>query len=427
MDSMQDHEFTRRDLLGGIVKGSAIAAAIGAVGADALGVIGETTPALAQDDPRPQPSNVIGDAWSNNQGRFTPGTAGNASVAEGGYAMDLSGFNYPVFSAEGCGNFTSYALGRKVGALGPDIQIDKWLQGMINNGLISYENFANIPNSAASFGIEHRGNRGAANLESVKAAWNEGLVSVVWMHQAGPHFVLIDYVEGDNIFIVDSGSWAYATLNEYLNNGYSISDHHVMMASKPAKDLPRLSKGEGGGSGAAKEEEEKRVVAAGGIVKEEDLKGMKHYKELKAQYDFMSTKGQKGGDSAPPLGIADTKKVEELNSAINYGKKTPQDYLGVGVSFVGLLGMVYSMFMFMSFLFDRSNNIVDANLLRKLTFGKMEAVQDNDDVREEGGVRYVSWKGILTWTGLCILISMLLLTGALFDFISWVAKIVIGE
>lgn len=418
-------DFTRRELLGGMLKGSAIAGAIGFVGADALGFGGGAVAAHASQlgqDTRPKPWNKVGKPVTNNQQSWKPSTRnGNATVEEGGYPMNIPGYDYHSFGAAGCGMFAAYAMAIKSGKLGSKVGIDSWVNELISKGAVGSVNYYNGYGIAQALGVETQQRVGPLTIQRVKQGYDEGFIPVVYLNvsDAGigvQHFVMVDHIVGDKLYIIDSEGMC-ETLNEYTAK-VSIAQIDLYKGIKPAKDLPKLTEGKGGA--ADPKIEDKQIIAAGGIVREEDLKGMAHYKQTKQAYDSMiKVVNPLSESSLAEMSIAEQKQVTELDKAINGGKTTFQDNLSVGVSFVGLLGMVYSLFLFAAYFFDKTNNFVNVNALSKLTAGKMETVHDVDDVRTEDGVRYVGLVGVLKWAAVCIIVSLLLMSGVLFDFLIW--------
>lgn len=427
-------EMSRRDLLQGIVKGSAIAGAVGLVGSDVLGFTGSTIPANAADKYiTPYNTPMVGKSANQNRLR-------SAYKAENHKSLDWSraGEFEPSLPDQGCFVFSAYVALVKTKSFGSKKSIIDFATEMHNAGAISswcamVNPSAGLRAYGATWVQDNPSLRDAASIEKELAKGGVVIVGVGGNGTGGSsnHYMVVDYVKDGEIYVHDTGEFQGGPALSSLIGNFSpasITQAAVLVGKVPANTEPNILDGGSSGTDKPKEKEEKSTGGGGGMLSEEDLRGMEHFKQYKSSIDAMESKVNK---TAPPtlasLGISEQNQISKLESAIRDGKKTPQDYLGVGVSFVGLLGMVYSMFMFVTFLFDRSNNIIDANLLRKLTFGKMETVHDPEDVREEGGTRFVSWKGILTWVGLCIVISLLLLTGALFDFISWFAQIVRGS
>lgn len=417
-------EPSRRDFMKLLAAGTGAAAGIGAFGLESNQGT-KLEPALAnQVDVRPTPWNVVGNPMSNNQQSWKPSTrTGNATVAEGGYAMDIPGFNYHIFGAEGCGQFAAYAMGIKSGYLSKDIGIDAYVDGAIKAGNLRDPNWYNYAGHATGMGItDFKQIRGG--LAEVKQGYDDGYIPIVYLnlYEAGfgyQHFVMIDYIEGDKIYIVDSEGLG-DTLQWYTNKGISLAQIDLYRGKKPANELPRISNGT---EGIQEQKELINLTRDGvGLLKEEDLTGMQSWKEVKGLSERMwesanvEVTKQMTIDS---LSIGEQNQIANLDESINSGKKSFSDYANIGVSVLGFAGMFYSMFLFFAYIFDRTNNFVDIKLLNKITAGKMEVVHDKEDVRNEGGVRYVDAWGIVKWASLALVISLLLVSGWAVNTISW--------
>lgn len=166
-----------------------------------------------------------------------------------------------------------------------------------------------------------------------------------------------------------------------------------------------------GSPSAEATEESPSSVNLGGILKEDDLVGMPQIFDL--------TDGATKVDlpAAESLGVAQNYALEELQEQNLANQKTLGDYLKMGVSFVGVLLMFWSLFILMAGLFDYVNTFIPFKLLPALTFGKREFAPDVGRERVAG---QIGWLGLFTLAAVGCLFGVVIVQGVIFDLLNWV-------
>lgn len=180
----------------------------------------------------------------------------------------------------------------------------------------------------------------------------------------------------------------------------------ILDAFKDLKGLTPDDK-EVNASGGDGEKKEKKSAGGGAVLSEWELRGMPD--EVKWSGDVKIEE-----KSAKDLSSGENYAISKLSDDLENGSKHWADKINVFVAFVGLILMIWGMFLWMGALFDHVNNLVPIHLVRKLTFGKFEYTSDKEEAEVDG---MISAKGIVIRGFGAIIIGLLLLSGVMMGFL----------
>lgn len=168
------------------------------------------------------------------------------------------------------------------------------------------------------------------------------------------------------------------------------------------------------------EEAVKLAKSTGSLVTESDLTGMPIESTLLAEQKRLSLK------SRDDLSQADQTKLVAIETALNAQKVTLGDRLFTIVSFIGLLVVLYSVFMIVCFIFDYTNTFIEISLLSLMSFGKWRIVSQEDvhngivkaGQNKAKGVTYLTPKMLIFRAVVACIVGFLLISGAVSNFIA---------
>lgn len=96
------------------------------------------------------------------------------------------------------------------------------------------------------------------------------------------------------------------------------------------------------------------------------------------------------------------------------------------VQILGVLMLVWGILLYLGYHFDRTNNLVDIQIVSILTLGKLQSGKDEDStygkdigMEKNGKVKVVSHRNILLICFVVILFAVLILTGALYNLLTF--------
>ena len=88
--------------------------------------------------------------------------------------------------------------------------------------------------------------------------------------------------------------------------------------------------------------------------------------------------------------------------------------------------LVWGILLYLGYHFDRTNNLVDIQIVSILTLGKLQSGKDEDStygkdtgMEKNGKVKVVSHRNILLICFVVILFAVLILTGALYNLLTF--------
>ena len=97
----------------------------------------------------------------------------------------------------------------------------------------------------------------------------------------------------------------------------------------------------------------------------------------------------------------------------------------IAVQLLGVLMLIWSVLLYVSYWLDRTNNLIDINFVSILTLGKLTVGEDEDstygktsDVDKNSKVKVVSHKNIILICFVVILFAVLILTGTLYNLLT---------
>lgn len=156
---------------------------------------------------------------------------------------------------------------------------------------------------------------------------------------------------------------------------------------------PQSSEGKGG------------VIVGGGIVDEKDLTGMP---------DTFTIDGAKGIElkSIDDLDAKQRYQVQAQKEAMNALTTGWTGALQVGITFIGLVMMVWGLLLFMAMLFDKNNNFFELSTVKIMSLGHMEYA---DEPSAEG---QYSGKTIAVRAGIAVGVGLIIVSGTIFGIVS---------
>lgn len=168
------------------------------------------------------------------------------------------------------------------------------------------------------------------------------------------------------------------------------------------------------------EEAVKVAKSTGSLVTESDLTGMPIESTLLAEQKRLNLKGR------DDLSQADQTRLVAIETALNAQKVTLGDRLFTIVSFIGLLVVLYGVFMIAFFIFDYTNTFIEISLLSVLSFGKWRIVSQEDvhnGIVKAGHdktkrVTYLTPKMLVFRSVVVCIVGFLLISGVVSNFIA---------
>lgn len=167
------------------------------------------------------------------------------------------------------------------------------------------------------------------------------------------------------------------------------------------KDLGPLELGDSPGK-----ESKKIDVTKGGkmVVDEWGLTGMPDKIEWSGAQDIKEA-------SRDDLSFAEQFAVSNLGEDLKLADIGWTDWANVGVSFVGLMTMMWGMFILFGMVFDKANVFINISLTKILTFGRLEYEPDPDMHSKETGKTGAG--GFIKRSALAIVIGLVLVSGVM--------------
>lgn len=152
-----------------------------------------------------------------------------------------------------------------------------------------------------------------------------------------------------------------------------------------------------------------------GLVAEEDLEGMEQYKAYKAIVEGSIVPASVKIVLPEELTTDDSKRLAALQENVDASKTTIQERANQGIAFAGMLGALYTMVLFFTHIFDRTNVFFESKFLKTVSFGRLEAVYDKEDsgLVEGTKTRRVTFMQMTFLAILGMLASILLISGYL--------------
>lgn len=167
--------------------------------------------------------------------------------------------------------------------------------------------------------------------------------------------------------------------------------------------------------------------SSGTMVTESDLTGMPIKSTLMDEQQQIVLKGRED------LSQVDQDRLEAISGSMDAEKATPGSVMYRVVAFIGLLIVVYSVFMYVCLIFDKVNSFLDISLLSIISFGRWRLVS-SDDVSEgyvkagyqkDSKVTYLTTKMLIFRAVVVSIVGFLLLSGYATNFIVYLVSLVL--
>ena len=175
-------------------------------------------------------------------------------------------------------------------------------------------------------------------------------------------------------------------------------------------------------SNAPETEEEKQELEE--LIKEWDLAGMPAINSLADLQEDIELKDR------DDLSLTEQRRVSEVKDNIDaQGFDFPQ-WFNSSIFIIGLLLIIYSVFLLIVTLFDYSNNFFDLSLVSILTLGKCRMVDKDyyEDVairdRKKHGIKNLTFAMLLFRCIILMVIGLLLMSGLIQEIISYTVNMV---
>lgn len=237
------------------------------------------------------------------------------------------------------------------------------------------------------------------------------------------HWVVADYSDGQDLYIVDSG-YPQTKLNGSHYGG--VSPRAMLFKAKNGlklNDSPRIN---GQTESDAKAEGDKVEEGKTNTNVEEASKGMLSEDELRGMPDALSDpETDMDKIDAPPVTDAIVYAAEDMVQGME--ERKGDGFTGIArsaVAFMGILVLFWVTLIGVAFAFDKSNTVLEISAMKVVTFGRLRvkdiddsAVYYSDGAETQGGkTKQVGVGGVVGIIVLLVVLGVVLLTGVLFDF-----------
>lgn len=175
---------------------------------------------------------------------------------------------------------------------------------------------------------------------------------------------------------------------------------------KMADSVSVTGSGSGGGSGSGS------TVVGGGskLVSEWELAGMPNNVKLSDEQSEVILLDRSS------LSVKESDNVAKIGEDIAYMSEIALlDRVRAGISFLGIIVLLYGVFLVCAVLFDRANNFLDISLVHMLTFGKIYYDPWSEDMDKQGK-NFAGTKKVIISAVIVIIVGMLILSGSLTVF-----------
>lgn len=150
------------------------------------------------------------------------------------------------------------------------------------------------------------------------------------------------------------------------------------------------------------------VSLSSGIISEWDLVGMPSKSSLSSGYSKVDL------PSYDDLDVSEMYSVNTIKEDIVSNNEFKLfDTVRVSVVFLGLLMVVYSVFLIVAYIFDRTNNIFEISLLSVISLGLLRYSDEEEHANRKG---YVGKNRIIKISAACIVVGMFIISGGVFSW-----------
>lgn len=125
------------------------------------------------------------------------------------------------------------------------------------------------------------------------------------------------------------------------------------------------------------------------------------------------------------LTAEDRMDISKIQDGINKEiQEKESDYIRnirVATLIFALILVVYSLLLFLSYWFDRFNNIFEIELLRIVSFGKYYAQVDNETT--DGSAKALTMRGVILLLITGVLVAQFIMSGKMFSVLAWLVNL----
>lgn len=269
----------------------------------------------------------------------------------------------------------------------------------------------------------------------LKGLYKKGKYLCVCVGAGGPvattgHYIFIDgFNKKGEMLIGDSGrggkTWEYY-YGKY--GGYFKYVNVISHKKTKSCDMPSIyddNVGKGGKGGKKKSTSENSDGIFSDIENEWELNGMPpQFKLSDVTIDLTFPEGFSD--------VKDMKNMEVIADNIQASKTPGYKIFQVGVAFLGIVLLAYSLLLFLACLLEYSNPFIEISLLKILTIGRVRILDEEDikyDNRKTGWdevnkVTYMSYKMIFFRCGVIVIVGMVMVSGVIFRIVESLIDVV---
>lgn len=284
---------------------------------------------------------------------------------------------------------------------------------------------------------------------AMKVFWNAGYFVVFCVEYKGveqdsngpdgykaAHATMLAGVKGKKIYINDPATGKIEDYGKRTNSSGKPYNLMYVELFKNDKTSPRKISGKEAGNNDEEETNEDNEnlenmglssVAMNGYWAEENLSAYTKLHEVNISDMFLND------------ATRDSLEQDDLTSLSNWERNVNNDLEEVGLIrglriatvILGILITIWSILIYVAYWFDRSNNIIDLNLVGKLTFGKLRVCDDENEstfsARTLGShtETTINHRNAIFISVLGIIFGVLVISGVLYKFILGVVNFVL--
>lgn len=284
--------------------------------------------------------------------------------------------------------------------------------------------------------------QGVISTAKIKDLWNDGNLIILYEDLGGGayHAIAVDKVEGDTIYILDSGNWGTKLSDKYANKaiGYQC---FKMKDNTKASDLPVLQEHPDGNLGGRKHTDDssslsnaQRNYTGGGgawLPDEDAIPNMPSYREYLEKKNSGKVKGEENYHDFVES-LSDKDKVDEdfkkgSDEAESVQKWKAERSSSIGDKTVNFFRLLIAVLVFVNFfvfalfvplLFALDMWVIGGvSLISFLTFGKIRSMSTLEYDTLKGrklGFKPLTVRHISIYTGVSVIVLVLYVTGGLY-------------
>lgn len=254
-------------------------------------------------------------------------------------------------------------------------------------------------------------------LAFVKGLINEGyyVCACVTCSLTNGHLIFFDGVREDGKMSIGDSAFSGLTFEDiYDGTGLTFSYFEVMKYTKPSNTQPSIYDSTALRDGTSEDPEvqaqiENENIQFSRVVSEWELTGMHSQGGLLNDAVKPTFPGLEDIEN---LSNTQKKSLQAIKDNKEVNGTSPEKYLNIALSFVGLLMIVYAILLSLALAFDRVNNIFDFSLVSIFTFGKVRLI-DKGDILDSDNLKnsYTSVKAVVVRCIILFVVGSVFLSG----------------